>query len=46
VAEHLEIQPFPHYEPAPGQPGMLIRIDANGKRTVGRFVRRRFKAAR
>ena len=46
VSEHLKAQPFPHYEPAPGRPGMLIRIDANGKRTVGRFVHRRFKAAR
>ena len=46
VAEHLHAQPFPHYEPAPGRPGMLIRIDADGKRTIGRFVHRRFKAAR
>ncbi len=46
VAEHLDAQPFPHYEPAPGRPGMLIRIDAGGKRTIGRFVHRRFKAAR
>ena len=46
VAEHLDSQPFPHYEAAPDRPGMLIRIDADGKRTVGRFVRRRFKAAR
>jgi hypothetical protein len=46
VAEHLHAQPFPHYEPAPGRPGMLIRIAVDGKRTVGRFVRRRFKAAR
>jgi hypothetical protein len=44
VAEHLEAQPFPHYEPAPGRPGKLVRIDAGGKRTVGRFVRRQFKA--
>ena len=46
VTEHLNAQPFPHYEPAPGRPGMLIRIDADGKRTIGRFVHRRFKAAR
>jgi hypothetical protein len=46
VAEHLQSRPFPHYEQAPGRPGMLIRIDARGKRTLGRFVRRRFKAAR
>lgn len=46
VAEHLQTQPFPHYEPAPGRPGLLVRIDADGKRTIGRFFRRRFKAAR
>jgi hypothetical protein len=46
VAEHLEAQPFPHYEPAPGRPGMLIRTDVRGKRTLGRFVQRRFRAAR
>ncbi len=46
VAEYLHSQPFPHYEPAPDRPGMLIRMDADGKRTLGRFVHRRFKAAR
>jgi len=46
VAEHLNAQPFPHYEPAPGRPGMLLRIDADGKRTAGRFFHRQFKAAR
>jgi hypothetical protein len=46
VAEYLKTQPYPRYQPAPGAPGMLLRIDADGKRTVGRFVRRRFKAAR
>ena len=46
VTEHLDSQPFPHYEPAPHRPGMLVRIEADGKRTIGRFVHRRFKAAR
>lgn len=46
VAEYLHSQPYPHYEPAPDRPGMLIRIDADGKRTLGRFIHRRFKAAR
>jgi hypothetical protein len=45
LAEHLESQPFPHYEPAPGERGMLVRIEADGTRTVGRFVNRQFKAA-
>lgn len=46
VAEHLHSQPFPHYEPAPEAPGMLVRIEADGTRTVGRFVNRQFQEAR
>jgi len=46
VAEYLQSQPFPHYEPAPDAPGMLVRIEADGTRTVGRFVNRQFKAAK
>jgi hypothetical protein len=42
VAEHLESQPYPRYE-ASGKPGLLVRVDANGKRTVGRFVNREFQ---
>jgi hypothetical protein len=38
-------RPFPHFEPARGRPGLLVRIDAKGKRTVGRFVNREFRAA-
>ncbi len=45
VAEHLQSQPFPHYEPAPDRPGMLVRILADGTRTVGRFVNRQFTEA-
>lgn len=43
VADYLRSQPYPHYEPAPGRPGLLVRIEANGRRTVGRFVNRQFK---
>jgi hypothetical protein len=43
VTEFLQSQPWPHYEPHPDQPGVLIRIDANGKRVVGRFVNRQFQ---
>ncbi len=43
VAEYLREQPFPHYEPAPGKPGMLVRIEEDGTRTVGRFVHRKFE---
>ena len=43
VAAVLQTQPFPHYEPHPKQRGLLVRIDANGKRTIGRFVNREFQ---
>ena len=46
VAGYLAAQPFPHYEPAPDVPGLLVRIEANGKRTVGRFVNRQFKVVK
>ncbi len=42
VADHLKSLPFPHYEPAPSRPGFLVRTEAGGARTVGRFVKRRF----
>ena len=45
VADHLQNQPFPHYEPAPDVPGMLVRIEEDGTRTVGRFVDRQFREA-
>lgn len=45
VAEYLESQPFPHYEPSPDMPGMLVRIEADGSRSVGRFVNRQFIVA-
>ncbi|HXI72499.1 MAG TPA: hypothetical protein VNN22_19320 [Verrucomicrobiae bacterium] len=43
VVEHLKSRPFPHYEAGAGSPGMLVRIEADGKRTVGRFVNRQFQ---
>ncbi len=46
LSEHLETRPYPHYEPAPGRPGLLVRIEKGGKRTTGRFIQRRFKACR
>lgn len=44
VTDYLNSRPFPHYEAHPKIPGALIRIDADGKRTPGRFVDRQFKA--
>ena len=46
VANFLQSQPFPHYEPHPDRPGQLVRIDADGSRTAGRFVNRKFQAAK
>ncbi len=46
LAEHLKSLPFPHFEPARGSAGLLVRIEANGKRTTGRFVNRKFQPAR
>jgi hypothetical protein len=43
LIEHLESLPFPHYEPASDAPGFLVKIEANGKRTTGRFVNRKFQ---
>ena len=46
VSEFLQAQPYPHYEPALDSPGLLVRIEADGKRTLGRFVNRHFKAVK
>lgn len=45
VADYLSTVPFPHYETT-DSPGLLVRIDSDGKRTFGRFVNRRFIARR
>jgi hypothetical protein len=44
VFDYLNSLPFPHYEAVAGRPGLLLRIDADGTRTVGRFVDREFRA--
>ena len=43
VAEHLESLPYPHYETDPDHPGLLVRTEADGTRTCGRFVNREFR---
>jgi hypothetical protein len=45
VSEYLQSRPYPHYEPAPDSPGLLVRVDEDGTRTLGRFVQRRFVPA-
>jgi hypothetical protein len=42
VSQYLKTRPYPHYEPAE-KAGLLVRIEANGRRTVGRFVNRQFQ---
>lgn len=42
LADHLKKLPFPHYEPSK-KAGLLVRIEADGRRTVGRFVNRKFQ---
>jgi hypothetical protein len=42
LRRHLASRPFPHFEAAPEQPGLLVRIDEDGTRTIGRFVNRIF----
>lgn len=43
LATFLDSQPYPHYEPASDAPGLLVRIESDGQRTVGRFVNRKFQ---
>jgi hypothetical protein len=45
VSDYLERLPFPHYETAPDRPGMLVRIETDGTRSVGRFINRQFVPA-
>ena len=41
----LTARPFPHFEAGP-KAGLLVKIDADGKRTLGRFVNREFRAVK
>jgi hypothetical protein len=43
MADYLRTRPFPHFEAVPDGPGLLCRIDADGTRTIGRFVNREFQ---
>src|SRR5271165_2217408 len=42
VSEYLRTLPFPHFEAHPTEGGLLIRTEADGTRSVGRFVNRQF----
>ncbi|HEY5373834.1 MAG TPA: hypothetical protein VIK01_09100 [Polyangiaceae bacterium] len=45
LARTLATRPFPHFEAAP-QSGLLVKVDEDGTRTLGRFVNRQFKAVK
>jgi hypothetical protein len=45
VEDYLESRPFPRYQAAAGSPGLVVRIDADGTRTLGHFIGREFRAA-
>lgn len=38
----LSATPFPRYTAAPDRPGLIVKIDEDGQRTLGRFVKRVF----
>lgn len=42
TAAILAATPFPRYTAAPHRPGLIVQIDEDGKRTLGRFVKRVF----
>jgi hypothetical protein len=44
VKAHLAGRPFPHFETA-SRAGFIVKIDEDGKRTMGRFVNRLFRPA-
>jgi hypothetical protein len=44
VADYLDARPFPHYEPSSHGPGVVVRVEQDGMRTLGRFVDREFRA--
>jgi hypothetical protein len=46
LASYLAELPFPHFEPAPGKRGLVVKIDRDGSRTVGRFVNREFRPSK
>jgi len=42
VRDFLENGPFPRYQPHPGRCGLLVYVEDNGARTIGKFMKRRF----
>jgi hypothetical protein len=46
VTEYLKALPYPHYEPDPSSSARLIRITADGRRTIVRLPRLRRRAVK
>jgi hypothetical protein len=44
LTNYLESIPYPHYDAHPAMPGVLVRTEEDGTKTVGRFVNRQFVA--
>ncbi len=44
VRAYLKSRPYPHFEPVAGAAGLLVRIDEDGTRTLGRFAGGEFQA--
>ena len=44
LAQALQETPYPHYRPAPGKAGWLLRVEEDGTETRGRFQNRKFIA--
>lgn len=46
VRSLLASGPYPRFEPSPERPGLLVKVEADGTRTIGRFVNRKFRPSR
>jgi len=44
LSQTLQENPYPHYRPAPGKAGFLLRVEEDGTETCGRFYNRKFIA--
>lgn len=42
LAAYLTQRPYPHYQPVPGRPELVCRMEADGSEIIGRFVDRKF----
>jgi hypothetical protein len=40
IKKNLDAEPFPHFEAHPAQAGLFIRTEANGAKTIGKFIGR------